>query len=229
VAGASVRVAVPRQAAEWSTPLKVKPRKERREAVRFVFASLAAAGCLLVAAAPATAATPIALYDGSNPFKCKIQRVGTGVDYPHSNADPFCVGFDKTNQNVTDFGIVDFLLNEPARVAAATPKCFYYQVDHWTGSIVQGGQPTLWHWDGKYFFDKARGVGGVRVKRFSIGGQTADPRLLPGFPTQLAPYFGPGRGGAYVKLGAADPSCAARVDTAAEAKRVYRRWARQGY
>ena len=113
--------------------------------------------------------------------------------------------FDKTNQNVTEFGIVDFLLNEPARTAAAVPKCFYYQIDHWTGSIVQGGQPTLWHWDGKYFFDKAKGMGGVHVANFTIGGVPADPSLLPGFPSEFSPYFGPGEGGAYVTLGAGDP------------------------
>jgi hypothetical protein len=183
---------------------------------------LAAAVCVLVAAAPATAATPVAPYGGANPFKCQIQRVGTGVNYPHPNADPFCVEFDKTNQNVTDFGIVDFLVNEPARVAAAAPKCFYYQIDHWTGSIVQGGQPTLWHWDGKYFFDKARGVGGVHVENFTIGGLVADPRLLPGFPPEFTPYFGPGSGGAYVTLGAGEPDCVARVDTPAEARKVYK-------
>ena len=27
---------------------------------------------------------------------------------------------------------------EPARVAAAVPKCFYHQTDHWTGWVVQG-------------------------------------------------------------------------------------------
>jgi hypothetical protein len=182
-----------------------------------------AALCAALVLVPAAlAATPIAPYDGSNPFKCKIQNVGTGVDYPDPNADPFCVEFDKTNQNVTDFGIVDFLLNEPARVAAATPKCFYYQKDHWTGSIVQGGQPTLWHWDGRYFFDKARGMGGVHVDNFQIGGQTADPRLLPGFPVEFAPYFGPGSGGAFVELGSGDPTCAARVDSSSERAQVYR-------
>ena len=109
------------------------------------------------------AATPVAPYDGSIPFRCKVQNVGTGVDFPNPDADPFCVEFDKTNQNVTDFGIVDFLLNEPARVAAAVPKCFYHQTDHWTGSIDQGGQPVLWHWDGRYFFDKAD------IIRFAVG------------------------------------------------------------
>ena len=46
-------------------------------------------------------------------------------------------------------------------MAAAVPKCFYYQHDHWTGSVVQGQPPELWHWDGRYFFDKAKAVGGV--------------------------------------------------------------------
>ena len=99
---------------------------------------------------------------------------------------------------MTDFGIVDFLLLEPARVAAAAPKCFYHQTDHWTGSIVQGTEPTLWHWDGRYFFDKARGMGGVRIDNFAIGGQPADPRLIPGFPAQFSPYFTGTGGGAFL-------------------------------
>jgi hypothetical protein len=189
---------------------------------RRVVATLAAFAAFLSFTSVAGAATPVAPYDGSNPFKCKAQKVGTGVAYPDPGADPFCVEFDKTNQNVTDFGIVDFLLNEPARVAAAAPKCFYHQTDHWTGSVVQGTQPSLWHWDGRYFFDKARGMGGVRVDNFSVGGLTGDPRLLPGFPPEYAPYFGPGAGGVYVTTVAADPSCAARVDTPAEQARVYR-------
>ena len=125
--------------------------------MRALFA-IVAIGCVLAAAVPATAA-PIAPYGGANPFRCSLQKLGTGTEYSDPNADPLCVEFDKTNQNVTDFGIVDFLLNEPARTAAAVPKCFYYQVDHWTGSIGQGGKPTLWHWDGRYFFDKAKGMG----------------------------------------------------------------------
>ena len=176
----------------------------------------------LVLTATASAA-PIAPYDGSNPFRCKVQNVGTGVDYPDPGADPFCVEFDKTNQNVTDFGIVDFLLNEPARVAAATPKCFYHQTDHWTGSIVQGTEPTLWHWDGSYFFDKARGMGGVHVDNLVVGGLPMDPRLVPGFPAQFSPYFTGAGGGAFLtETVPADPNCAARVDTPQEVKKIYR-------
>jgi hypothetical protein len=186
--------------------------------------SLGFSVCVLALTIATTAsATPFAPYDGSNPFRCRTQNVGTGVDFPDPGADPFCVEFDKRRQNVTDLGIVDFLLKEPARVAAATPKCFYHQTDHWTGSIVQGSEPTLWHWDGRYFFDKARGMGGVRVDNLVVGGQPADPRLLPGFPAQFLPYFNGNGGGAYMKQTIpADPRCAARVDTPQEARSVYR-------
>ena len=181
-----------------------------------------AIGCLIGAGTAASAA-PVAPYNGANPFKCKLQKLGTGTEYKKPNADPLCVEFDKTNQNVTELGIVDFLMNEPARTAAAVPKCFYYQVDHWTGSIEQGGQPTLWHWDGMYFFDKAKGMGGVHVQNLTIGGVPADPSLLPGFPSEYSPYFGPGEGGAYATLGAGTPECAAKVNTPEKARKVYRR------
>jgi len=183
--------------------------------------AIVATGCLL-AAAGAAAAAPIAPYDGANPFRCKLQKLGTGANFRNPNADPLCVEFDKTNQNVTELGIVEFLLNEPARTVPAVSKCFYYQVDHWTGSIVEGGQPTLWHWDGQYFFDKARGMGGVHIENLTVGGVPADPSLLPGFPPEFSPYFGPGEGGAYVTLGAGEPSCAAKVDTPAKERKVYR-------
>jgi hypothetical protein len=161
---------------------------------------------VLAAAGPASAATPVVPWDGTNPFRCENQNVGTGTAFPHPDADPFCVEFDKTQQNITDFGIVDFLAMEPARVAAAVPKCFYFQHDHWTGSIVQGQPPELWHWDGSYFFDKARGIGGVYVSDL----QSA--------------LFGPVTGGVrLVSLGSVDPICAAKVDTPQERQRVYRR------
>jgi hypothetical protein len=153
----------------------------------------------------AVAATPVVPWDGSNPFRCALQDVGTGTAFPDPGADPFCVEFDKTTQNVTDLGLVEFLALEPARVAAASTKCFYYQVDHWTGSIVQGQPPELWHWDGAYFFDKARAIGGVYVSNLR------------------SPLFGPVTGGVrLVDLGAAEPICAAKVDTPEERERVYR-------
>jgi hypothetical protein len=170
-----------------------------------VAAALAAAFALPPAA---SAQSPIVSWDGTNPFRCELQDVGTGVDFPNPGADPFCVEFDKTQQNITDFGLVEFLAMEPARVAAAVPKCFYFQHDHWTGSIVQGMPPELWHWDGSYFFDKAQGIGGVYV---------SDLRSV---------LFGPVTGGVrLVSLGSVDPICAAKVDTPEERRQVYRKGA----
>ena len=177
------------------------------------------AACALAAtiaggpAATAAGGSGVSGWDGINPFKCKLQYAGTGTAVPDPAADPYCVEFDKTHQNFTQLGLVEFLTLEPARSAAAVPKCFYFQSDHWTGSIVQGdGQTELYHFDGHYFFDKARGAGGVWVTNFNINGHTSDPGQLPGMPAQWAQYFGPGTGGAQ---GAgnfpADPACAAKA------------------
>ena len=162
----------------------------------------------LMAASPAAAQAPFAPYDGSNPFNCQLQDVGTGTDFPDPDADPFCVKFDKTSQNVLpDAGIADFLANEPARVAAASPKCFYYQRDHWTGSLVQDQPPELWNWVGSYFFDKAKGIGGVNVRDFRLLGEPAD--ATPFVPDEYKPYFdGTGGGGVMVtQVTDADPTC----------------------
>ena len=77
-------------------------------------------------------------WDGTNPFVCTLQQLGGGTDFPQPDADPFCVEYDKRHQNVTQLGVVQFLSLEPARVAAAGPKCFYFQRDHWVGYVVQG-------------------------------------------------------------------------------------------
>jgi hypothetical protein len=181
---------------------------------------------LALAAAPASAAGQdldgvIGPYDGSIPFKCQLQYAGTGVEFPDPAADPFCVEYDKTNQNVTQFGILEFLLQEPVRVAQALPKCFYFQRDHWTGSIVQGSQPELWHWDGDYWYDIARGVGGASVRNFRLGGVPMD--ATPYVPNPYLPYFDPdGGGGAMVELELDPPThCTSRVDTPEERDLVY--------
>ena len=179
---------------------------------------------LILLATPAAAqapGTPYAPYDGHNPFNCELQQVGTGTDFPDPGADPFCVEFDKTEQNVTDLGVVEFAAQEPARVAAAGPKCFYYQRDHWTGSIVQGAEPETYHFDGSYFFDKATGSGGVRIDNFRIAGQPAD--ASPFVPPEYAPYFWQGGGGALFHGDQGpDPRCAERVDSPLERRFVYR-------
>lgn len=205
----------PRVAAGATVP--AVPARTLTGALIVVVASLLAA----VPAGAQSAPTVVGPYDGQVPFRCELQNVGTGTDFPDPGADPFCVEFDKTNQNVTDFGLVDFTAQEPARVAAAGSKCFYFQRDHWTGSVIQGQQPEAWHWDGNYFYDRARGVGGVSVRDFRVGGTPQDASVFA--PPAYQPYFDPdGGGGVEVLLESdPDPSCAVKVDTPAERDQVY--------
>ncbi|MFL5885591.1 MAG: hypothetical protein ACJ77M_11015 [Thermoleophilaceae bacterium] len=173
-------------------------------------AALALAGVLM--AAPAHASGP-APYDGANPFVCTLQQLGQGTDFPQPDADPFCVEYDKTHQNVDQLGVVDFLSKEPARVAAASDKCFYFQRDHWTGFVSESAPQTqTYHWDGSYFFDKSRGTGGAYVENLSFNGQSGDPTQLPGFPPDWKPYFGQGHGGAQETGDVpVDPNCVAKA------------------
>src|SRR3954452_15818313 len=185
----------------------MSPRKSRGQGVKSRergylpvvkrLAALAIAAALLTfGTTPVGAASGVTGYDGSIPFECELQQLGTGTNFPHPDADPFCVEYDKTHQNVTELGVVDFLSQEPARVAAAGPKCWYFQRDHWVGSVVQDdGTTQTYKWDGSYFYDKARGLGGVAIDNFTINGKTGDPTTMPGFPEEWKPYFGPGKGG----------------------------------
>jgi hypothetical protein len=174
-----------------------------------------------VAAAQAVqAADPVEPWDGVNPFQCELQQAGFDGKGPQPEADPYCIEFDKRRQNVSELGVVEFLAKEPERTAAASPKCFYFQSDHWRGSFVQDDASTkTYEWDGHYFFDKARGEGGVWVSNFNIGGQTGDPRTVPGFPEEWKPYFGQGTGGFRGKTVDADPRCAERAQR--EGGRMY--------
>jgi hypothetical protein len=168
---------------------------------------------LALVAPTAGESAPPSPWDGTNPFACVVQQAGFEAEVPDPAADPYCVEFDKRRQNVTDLGVVDFLSKEPARVAAAGDKCFYFQSDHWRGSIVQDdGTTKTYEWDGHYFFDKARGEGGVWVTNFNVNGRTFDPAQLPGMPADYAQYFGPGTGGVITHDEVeADPSCVAKA------------------
>jgi hypothetical protein len=164
----------------------------RRPAGAIALAALVL-GVTVSSAGAAGSPTP---WDGVNPFNCVLQNAGFGPTGPNPEADPYCVEFDKRHQNVSELGVVQFLSLEPARVAAASNKCFYFQSDHWRGSLVQDQPGTkTYEWDGHYFFDKATGDGGVWVTNFNINGHTGDPSLLPGFPADYKPFFGPGEGG----------------------------------
>ena len=175
--------------------------------------AIAVLAALLGTAAPAAAQSGLSGWDGTNPFACTLQQLGGGADFPQPDADPFCVEYDKRHQNVTELGVVQFLSLEPARVAAASPKCFYFQRDHWVGSVVQGNAATqTYAWDGSYYFDKARGTGGVYVENFSFNGRSGDPSTLPGFPPEYKPFFGEGRGGVQrSEAFEADPDCIAKA------------------
>ena len=123
-------------------------------------------------AAPASARAGLEPWDGTNPFNCELQQAGLEATGPQPDADPYCVEFDKTRQNVTQLGLLQFLLLEPARVAAAAPKCFYFQADHWRGSVIQDDARTkLYEFSGRYFFDKARGEGGAYIVDLAAGGR----------------------------------------------------------
>jgi hypothetical protein len=185
-----------------------------RGGARLIGAVLAAGALTAASAIPAgSAPTPPTGWDGTNPFHCELQNAGFGPTGPHPEADPYCVDFDKRHQNVTELGVVQFLSLEPARVAAASPKCFYFQSDHWRGSVVQDdGSTKTYEWDGHYFFDKARGEGGAWVTNFNVNGHTGDPSAMPGMPPDWARYFGPGTGGVVTHNEVqADPSCAAKA------------------
>ncbi|MEA2389422.1 MAG: hypothetical protein QOG41_2195 [Thermoleophilaceae bacterium] len=182
--------------------------------MRTALATIAAA-IAAVAAAPSIAGAQdgVSGWDGKNPFVCTLQQLGGGTDFPEPKADPFCVEYDKRHQNVDKLGVVDFLSKEPARVGAAGPKCFYFQHDHWVGTVVEGNQQTqTYAWDGSYFYDKSKGTGGAYVENFSFNGKSGDPTQVPGFPTEYKPYFGEGRGGVQrTNEGNVDPNCVAKA------------------
>lgn len=192
------------------------PVRGYKSRVRRLGLSAVAAALMAFGASNVSAAGPVTGYDGSIPFDCELQQLGMGTDFPDPDADPFCVEYDKRRQNVTELGVVQFLAQEPARFAAAGQKCWYFQRDHWVGSIVQDdGTTQTYRWDGSYYFDKARGLGGVFIENFSVNGQTGDPRELPGFPEEWKPYFGPGKGGVQtMDTVRADPRCVAKAKQA---------------
>src|SRR6202050_5648173 len=101
-------------------------RVPRRARTRALTAAAALVAALVPLAATGRAASaPPTPWDGVNPYNCVIQDAGTGTKVPDPGADPYCVSFDKTNQNLTQLGIATFVLNEPTRTAAAGPTCFY--------------------------------------------------------------------------------------------------------
>jgi hypothetical protein len=183
----------------------------RMRTAALIAAAALVAGLTTMTGVGHAASSPPTPWDGTNPYNCVVQNAGTGTQVPDPGADPYCVSFDKTNQNVTQLGLLTFALNEPARTAAAVPKCFYFQEDHWRGSVIQSdGSTEVYEFIGHYFFNKATGDGGAWITDFNIANQTFDPTQIPGFPPQEGQYFGPGTGGVITHDDVpADPQCAA--------------------
>src|SRR4051794_30402390 len=203
------------RAARRPGPPQAARRDRRREGSSRMTRLVLTAALALALAVPAAAGAsqPPTGWDGTNPYRCTLQNAGFQPTGPDPAADPYCVDFDKRHQSVADGGVVAFLSLEPARVAAATDKCFYFQSDHWRGSVVQeDGSTKTYEWDGHYFFDKARGEGGVWVTNFNVNGQTGDPSQVPGVPPDIAEHFGNGTGGVITRDNfEADPTCAERA------------------
>src|SRR3954467_15056516 len=218
----------PRRVSSWRSAPCSKPESisGRRYTIAFmarvgstIGATILCAAAIVPAAGAADAPTP---WDGTHPLVCELQNAGFTPAGPRPGADPYCIEFDKRKQNVDQLGVVEFLSLEPARVAAASDKCFYFQSDHWRGSIVQSDASTkTYEWDGHYYFDKARAEGGAWVSNFNVNGQSGDPRDLPGFPAEWRPYFSKGTGGVITRNSVdGDPACAARAKR--EPGRIYR-------
>lgn len=168
-------------------------------------------------AAAAGSSPPFAPYQPPS-FRCTFVHYGNGVapDPAQVRQDPLCVEYDKRDITVSNGGAIRFLLAEPARFAAAVPKCQYWQVDHWSVQISPGNGPVL-RWDGSYWFDKGRGTGAALLRNFSLAGQpvgawqaaaVVDP-LSPQLAASIRQYgAGPsGGGGASFALGGGSPQC----------------------
>jgi hypothetical protein len=150
--------------------------------------AVACASLMLLAVPSAAPAADISFqsWNGANPYNCVIQDAGTGTAVPNPDVDPYCVHYDKTGQSVfPSLGIITFLLQEPKRIGIAFNKCFYYQTDHWTGSIVQGDPATqLWNWVGHYYLNFATGAVGAYFQDLSIGPPGRFPSVTFGFQVQ---------------------------------------------
>ena len=179
--------------AQAGAPPQEAQEEEGARVKRIVATLVLCAAAWSVAATGTAAPGDVTGWNGVNPFHCDLQQAGFDPVGPAPDADPYCVEFDKRRQNVTELGVVEFLSLEPARVAAAGPKCFYFQSDHWRGSIVQDdGSTKTYEWDGHYFFDKAKGDGGAWVTNFNVNGQTRRPVADPRHPAGVRPVHGPG-------------------------------------
>ena len=146
-----------------------------------------------VAATGTAAPGDITGWNGINPFHCDLQQAGFDPVGPGARRGPVLRRVRQAPPERHRAGRRGVPQPRAGAVAAAGPKCFYFQSDHWRGSIVQDdGSTKTYEWDGHYFFDKAKGDGGAWVTNFNVNGQTGDPSQIPGIPQEFAAVHGAG-------------------------------------
>ena len=153
---------------------------------------------------------------------CHFRHFGEGVAPPATGYpdDPLCVVYAKRDITVDNGGAARFVAAEPARFAIATKPCRYWQVDHWSVQLDRGFTAIV-RWDGSYWWDRGRGIGGVLMSNFRIAGQPAGAdqaaaAVATVSPTAAAYIRAYGRGahgaggGSTFVLGGGDPTCPSR-------------------
>ena len=147
-----------------------------------------------------------------------IQNVGFGTDFPDPDADPFCVEFDKRRQNFTEFGIVDFLAQEPARVAAAVAQVLLLPARSLDLVGRPGGRarPSSTTGTGATTSTRRAAPAASYVENFTFNNQTGDPRLVPGLP-----------GGVEAALRSRDAAACRRSTAASRRTPAASRWPRR--
>ena len=177
---------------------------------------------VVIAAASAVDAAPARPAPYSPPpfaKHCHFRHFGEGVAPPAKGYpdDPLCVDYAKRDITVDNGGAVRFIAAEPARFAIATRPCHYWQVDHWSVQLDRGFTAVV-RWDGSYWWDRGRGIGGVLMSNFRIAGQPAGAdqaaaAVATVSPTAAAYIRAYGRGahgaggGSTFSLGGGDPTC----------------------
>jgi hypothetical protein len=118
------------------------------------------------------AASPGAMPYRPPTFHCAaVHHYGNGVapNPATLHDDPLCVVYNKRDITVDNGGAIRFLRAEPARFAVAG-KCQYWQRDHWRIRIDRGMHPLV-RWDGSYWWDLKKGLGGAIFRHFRVAGQ----------------------------------------------------------
>jgi hypothetical protein len=182
--------------------------------------ALALSATLAAAAAAEAAPQQPAPYKNP-PFAkaCHVRHFKEGQAPPATGYkdDPLCVDYAKRDITVDNGGVIKFTEAEPARFAIAAKPCRYWQTDHWSVQIDRGFTAIV-TWDGSYWFDKGRGIGGVLLRNFKIAGQPTGADQAAAFVATVSPQaaaqikrYGAGAhgdgGGSSFSLGGGDPQC----------------------